>query len=147
MIEKLSTKNAKACAELAHQLWPDADVAEHAADLMAMIDDKKFTCFLYKSEDGTYAGFIEMSLRKDYVEGMTSSPVAYVEGIYVVESKRKTGVARALLAAGEQWGRERGCSEIASDAEIGNEQSIAFHKQIGFIEMNRVVCFIKDINS
>ena len=44
MIEKLSTKNAKACAELAHQLWPDADVAEHAADLMEIDEDDLARC-------------------------------------------------------------------------------------------------------
>lgn len=147
MIEKLTTKNVAACAELAHQLWPDEEKSELAADFSAMIDTKKWTCFLYKTEDGLYAGFIQLSVRNDYVEGMTSSPVAYVEGIYVTEPWRKTGIARELLAAAEKWGKERGCSEIASDAELHNEQSILFHKQIGFVEMNRVVCFIKDIKA
>jgi aminoglycoside 6'-N-acetyltransferase I len=46
----------------------------------------------------------------------------------------------------EDWGKQMGCTEIASDAEVGNLDSLAFHKRLGFREVNRVVCFVRDIN-
>ena len=54
-------------------------------------------------------------------------------------------IAKKLVELGENWGKEKGCTQYASDTEITNQQSIAFHKKVGFSEANRLVCFIKDI--
>ena len=35
---------------------------------------------------------------------------------------------------------------IASDCELENETSIAFHKRSGFKEAGRIVCFVKPLN-
>lgn len=45
----------------------------------------------------------------------------------------------------KEWGKEKGCSELASDCILSNQLSIDFHKGIGFEEANRLVCFIKSI--
>ena len=94
-----------------------------------------------------FIAFAYLSLRNDFVEGAISYPIAYLEGIYVKESYRKTGIASELINRAEQWANENDVSQLASDVEIENEQSIRFHKKSGFIEENRVVCFIKDIFS
>jgi aminoglycoside 6'-N-acetyltransferase I len=49
--------------------------------------------------------------------------------------------ARALCAAIAAWGRDQGCTELASDALEDNVQSHAFHRAIGFEETERVVYF------
>lgn len=51
----------------------------------------------------------------------------------------------ALVKRAEEWGREKGCSEMASDCSLDNYLSIDFHNGIGFEEANRLVCFIKRI--
>jgi aminoglycoside 6'-N-acetyltransferase I len=84
-------------------------------------------------------------LRHDYVEGTKTSPVGYLEGIYVREEYRRSGVAKELLECCEQWAKEKGCTEFASDCELTNEKSIAFHSAAGFSEANRIVCFTKTI--
>ena len=90
-------------------------------------------------------GFAQCQLRQDYVEGTESSPVGYLEGVFVEESHRNSGYARSLLAACEQWAREQGCSEFASDCELTNTQSLAFHLHCGFREANRIICFTKKL--
>lgn len=87
------------------------------------------------------AGFAEAALRRDYVNGCDSSPVAFVEGLYVRPEHRKADIARRLCAAVADWGRTQGCTELASDAEIHNLESHAFHQAIGFEETERVVYF------
>ena len=82
-------------------------------------------------------------LRSDYVEGTETSPVGYLEGIYVRPESRHKGVASALLSACEGWARQRGCTEFASDCELENENSAAFHLAAGFTEANRIICFTK----
>jgi aminoglycoside 6'-N-acetyltransferase I len=50
-----------------------------------------------------------------------------------------------LIAAAEKWTRERGLTEIASDAELENETSIRAHKALGFQETFRLVHFLKRV--
>ena len=61
------------------------------------------------------------------------------------ESFRRRGIGTALVRAAEQWARDQGCSEFASDAEIENDISVTAHKALGFTEVSRVVCFRKDL--
>jgi len=63
----------------------------------------------------------------------------------VEEAYRKKGLARELLGVCEQWTREHGCTEFASDCELVNEESLKFHLRMGFEEANRIICFTKKI--
>jgi aminoglycoside 6'-N-acetyltransferase I len=72
-----------------------------------------------------------------------SSRVAYVEGWFVEEDLRGKGAGRSLIANAEEWARENGFEEIASDAEIENEGSIRAHAALGFRETFRLVHFVK----
>jgi aminoglycoside 6'-N-acetyltransferase I len=90
-------------------------------------------------------GFAEFSLRHDYVEGTQFHPVGYVEAIFVREQYRNRGIARNLIRLGEQWAKEKGCRQMASDCELSNKSSLDFHLKCGFSEANRIICFLKDI--
>src|SRR5690606_8697652 len=110
----------------------------------AMLESEKDTLFLAVSE-GNYIGFAHISIRNDYVEGSSTSPVGYVEAIYVDEGYRFRGISKRLVEAGEQWAKSKGCKELASDTELSNLDSQEFHKKIGFREAGRIVSFIKYI--
>lgn len=86
-----------------------------------------------------------MWIRHDYVEGTNSSPVGYLEGIFVQEEYRKQGYAKQLLNYCEKWAKKKGCSEFASDCELDNEISRQFHINLGFDGANRIICFSKKI--
>lgn len=123
-------------------LWP-ASLHDHRAEI-----DEHFTtrpeaaeCLLAEV-DGRVVGFAEVGLRA-YAEDCLTSPVGYLEGIYVIETERGRGVGRALVAAGEQWARAKGCTEMASDRELANEPSGLFHEALGYQEVERIVCFKK----
>ena len=90
-------------------------------------------------------GFAQCQLRHDYVEGTASSPVGYLEGIFVAPAYQKQGIARALLASCEKWAKEQGCVEFASDCELSNTNSLRFHLSMGFEEANRIICFTKTL--
>lgn len=144
-IEEISEKDIAKLTEMMIKLWPDCDYEEEFDHCIEMQKNEDQTAFVAKVDDD-YAGFIQLSLRNDYVEGTSSSPVAYIEGIYVEPIHRKLGVAKRLVSMAEDWGRNKNCSEIASDAELDNTSSIEFHTSVGFIEANRVVCFAKKID-
>ena len=144
MIQKAENRELYLLSELACQLWPDHAGEEMCSELADMIAKPEAAFFQAYSEETT-VGFAQCQLRYDYVEGTDSSPVGYLEGIYVAEEYHKQGVARELLAACESWAKEKECSEFASDCELDNVQSLRFHLNAGFEEANRIVCFTKKI--
>jgi aminoglycoside 6'-N-acetyltransferase I len=123
-------------------LWPEDSNARH---LLGMTDSLKrgFYVRLARGFGGMALGFIEASKRVDYVNGTDSSPVAFVEGIYVVPEFRLQGVARALLDAVIIWAKAQGCRELASDSLLPNAEAHAAHRALGFEETERVVYFRK----
>lgn len=141
MVVKAEPTDLSHAAALAAELWPGHTPDELLAEFEGFSPGEG-AVFLAK-EDGAFAGFAQCQLRHDYVEGTDSSPVGYLEGIYVREEYRGRGLARALLSACEDWAREQGCLEFASDCELDNEVSITFHLGTGFAEANRIVCFAK----
>lgn len=144
MIRKAESKDLPILAELACQLWPDHTVEEMRSEFADMIA-KQDAVFILAYADETAVGFAQCQLRRDYVEGTDSSPVGYLEGIYVAEEYRKHGIARELLAACETWAKSIGCTEFASDCELDNAQSLQFHLNVGFEEANRIICFTKKL--
>ena len=143
MILKAKQNQLPQAAALAAELWPGSTPEGLAAELESL-PPSEGAVFL-AVEDGVPAGFAQCQLRHDYVEGTHSSPVGYLEGVYVRKDFRGRGLARALLSACEGWARERGCSEFASDCALENGASIAFHRGAGFDEAGRIVCFTKKL--
>ena len=144
MIQKAEAKDLPMITELACQLWSDHAVEEMRAEFTEIIAKIDAAFFLAYAEDMP-VGFAQCQLRYDYVEGTGSSPVGYLEGIYVAEEYRKHGIARELLTACEGWAKEKGCTEFASDCELENTQGLQFHLNVGFEEANRIICFTKKI--
>lgn len=144
MIQKAEIKDLPILAELACQLWPDHTVEEMRTEFAETLT-KPDAAFFLAYADETAVGFAQCQLRHDYVEGTDSSPVGYLEGIYVAEEYRKHGIARELLSACESWAKSKGCTEFASDCELENTQSLEFHLNVGFEEANRIICFTKKL--
>lgn len=144
MIRNALLSDAATVAALAQQLWPHHEAAQLQEEFEPLLEDANAAVFLAFSDDMP-VGFAQCQLRHDYVEGTDSSPVGYLEGIYVAESHRSQGFARQLLHACEDWARDMGCTEFASDCELTNTQSLAFHLNTGFSEANRIICFTKKL--
>ena len=136
--------DAATVAALAQQLWPHHEAAQLLEEFEPLLQDANAAVFLAFSDDMP-VGFAQCQLRHDYVEGTASSPVGYLEGIFVAPAYQKQGIARALLASCEKWAKEQGCVEFASDCELSNTNSLRFHLSMGFEEANRIICFTKKL--
>jgi aminoglycoside 6'-N-acetyltransferase I len=127
-------------------LWPGDD-NDHACEVERFFAGALPTVdavLLAEDADGRTVGFVELSVRP-YAEGCYSGRVAYLEGWYVEPGTRRLGIGAALVAATEQWGRERGCTELGSDTELRNANSAAAHAALGFDEVERIICFRKPL--
>jgi aminoglycoside 6'-N-acetyltransferase I len=130
--------------DLRQALWPDAAATEHLAEMQSFVDQPaRFAQLVAYGPNGEPAGFIEAALRADYVNGTDSSPVAFLECLYVAPAYRRQGVGTILIATIISWAKANGCTEIASDALLDNKASQAMHQALGFQETERVVFFRK----
>jgi aminoglycoside 6'-N-acetyltransferase I len=123
--------------ELRQQLWPHRTRDEHLTEMASLLcAPKRFVQLVEYDDAGVPLGFIQVAIRTDYVNGADSSPVAFLEGIFVVPERRRLGVARRLVAEAEHWAKFMGCSEFASDGSLENTSSHAMHAALGFVETN-----------
>lgn len=143
-IRRAVSADSGVLAELANKMWINDPIDELEAEFAELTRDGDAACFL-KYADGRPVAFAQCGLRHDYVEGTDSSPVGYLEGIFVLPQYRGQGIASELLFCCEAWAKQKGCTEFASDCELTNAESLRFHEALGFTEVNRLICFKKSI--
>ena len=139
-------------AALLAALWPEAPVEEHARELRLLLGGESHSVltmplaiFVAEAGDGTLAGFVEVDLRSHADGCDPAQPVGYVEGWYVVEEYRQSGVGKRLIAQAENWARNHGCREMGSDALIDNDISQRAHEALGYEVVDRCVHYRKKL--
>ncbi len=144
-IAEVCELSLKAWVKLMHELWPDHQVTSLEIEAHKILKSKKETAFLL-SIDEKFVGFINVSIRTDYVPGATHSPVGYIEGIYIKPKLRHRGMAKKLVEHATQWFLTNGCKEIGSDSEIENVVSQGWHEAMGFAQSKQLVHYIKTLS-
>ncbi|QQS33222.1 MAG: GNAT family N-acetyltransferase [Acidobacteriota bacterium] len=120
-------------------LWDGTADEDHQDEMYDIISDPE-SQFVAVADDGSggLCGFIEASIRP-MAEDCESEDVGYLEGWFVEEHARRQGIGRALVASAENWAREHGCIEMASDAELENSVSLNAHTKLGYSETSRLI--------
>ena len=146
LIERCTSVEQLGWLELRQALWTDCATEEQLLEMAEHVAiPQRFADFVAHSDWGKPIGLAEAAMRTDYVNGTTSRPVAFLEGIYVLPEARRQGVATSLVEAVCSWARASGCCELASDARLDNEMAHAIHVALGFEETERVVFFRKPL--
>lgn len=126
-------------------LWDEISEDDHKSEMIDILDhyDSQFVLFA-DCGDGKLVGFLEASIRP-FVEDCSTDHVGYLEGWFVEPQFRKFGIGRSLVREAEAWARDRGCTEMASDAELGNDLSLAAHLNLGYQETSRLIHLRKEL--
>jgi aminoglycoside 6'-N-acetyltransferase I len=141
-IEPCASPEHPGWLRLRQALWPSSAREEHLAEMASLVGQpERYAQFIAYSASHEAIGLAEAAIRSDHVNGTESSPVAFLEGLYVVPQARRKGVAAVLVEAACEWARRAGCREIASDAVLENAISHVVHRALGFEETERVVFF------
>jgi len=120
-------------------LWDATGDADHHNEIVDIVGHPESQFVLVaEHEGGKLIGFLEVSIRP-FVEDCATDHVGYLEGWYVEHDVRGRGIGRELVRIAESWAREKGCVEMASDAEIGNELSLLAHQGLGYSETSRLI--------
>jgi aminoglycoside 6'-N-acetyltransferase I len=143
VVRPVERKDAAAWLSLRRALWPEG---EHEAEIEEFFAGRSTEplAVLIAEDAERPLGFAELSIRS-HADGCRTNRIGYLEGWYVAPAARRRGVGRALVRAGEDWARSRGCTEFASDTRPDNAVSIAAHKALAFADAGQLQCFRKDL--
>lgn len=149
-LRELQPRDRQALLEMWGALWPEDEPGEHVAELDARIagappSTLPLTTFVAEAADGQLLGFVEVGLRSHANGCDPRTPVAFIEGWFVVPGARRRGVGTALIRQAEAWGREQGAIEIASDTWYDEQGSVTAHQALGFEVVDRCVNFKKNL--
>lgn len=148
MIRRAEPRDSGELAAMFHSLWPDSSADEHAVALAQLLAGKPpgnlpAIVLLVEESKGDIVGFIEVGLRSHADGCDPSRAVGFIEGWYVTPEYRRKKVGALLLASAEQWARNAGCQEMASDTGLDNLGSQHVHEALGFEVVDRCVNYRK----
>lgn len=144
-IRPLSENDLGEWLRLRQSLWDESSEDDHRGEMVDIIEhtDSQFVA-VADIGGGRLVGFLEASIRS-HVEDCETENVGYLEGWYVDEEYRQAGIGSRLVSFAEQWARQKGCTEMASDAEIDNLVSQRAHDRLGYNETSRLVHLKKEL--
>ncbi len=144
-VRRVTKKDFPEWFRLRKTLWDETSDDEHRAEMLDIFEHTETQLVLVAElESGKLIGLLEVSIRP-FVEDCDSERVGYLEGWFVEAEFRRHGIGKVLVKAAEDWARQKGCEEMASDAEIGNDLSLKAHLNLGYEETARLVHLRKDL--
>jgi aminoglycoside 6'-N-acetyltransferase I len=145
LIRPLAENDLSEWLRLRKLLWDQSTEDDHRSEMVEIIENSG-SQYVAVAEvgDGVLAGFLEASIRPQ-AEDCETENVGYLEGWFVDAPYRRQGIGRGMVESAEHWARQRGCREMASDAEINNLASQQAHARLGYEERSRLVHLRKEL--
>ena len=143
-IRRIAQSDLEEWFRLRKLLWDQLSDAEHHEEMIDIYEHTDSQLVLAAEADGKIVGFLEASIRP-FVEDCHTDHVGYLEGWFVEPGFRRFGIGGSLVNNAESWARHKGCTEMASDSEVGNDLSLKSHLKLGYQETSRLVHLRKDL--
>ena len=139
LIRPLAESDLSEWLRLRRLLWDQSTEDDHKGEMVDVIEnsDSQYVA-VADLGNGRLAGFLEASIRP-HAEDCETENVGYLEGWFVETPYRRQGIGRGMVESAERWALQRGCREMASDAEINNTTSQQAHARLGYEETSRLV--------
>jgi aminoglycoside 6'-N-acetyltransferase I len=130
---------------MARSLFPADEIENDIAEMRGFLEREDGEVIVAEREgSGLLAGYVEVGARS-VADGCVTSPVGYIEALWVDQDMRRQGIGGRLFKAAEEWSAAMGYKEMASDVEIDNEVSHEAHKRNGYTEVSKVITYFKKI--
>jgi GNAT superfamily N-acetyltransferase len=127
-IRRAQSADAPRIAVLAGQLGYPATTPEIRKRLVGIKPASQHAVFVaYSPEDGVI-GWVHVS-KQPLLEVEIR---AEVNGLVVAEGQRSVGAGARLLAAAEDWARQRGCKSMSVRSNVVRERAHKFYERKGY---------------
>jgi GNAT superfamily N-acetyltransferase len=127
-IRKAALTDAAAVTELSAQLGYPTSVGQLQNRLSAILNSNEHTVFVACLSEGNVIGWIHVFL----TQRVESNPFAELGGLVVSEHYKRKGVGKRLLAAAEEWARQKGLLKLRVRSRIQRNDARAFYEHMGF---------------
>ncbi len=127
-IRRMAANDLERVADLCTQLGYPAVAADVAPRLDAIAARSDHAAFV-ADDDGAVLGWVHVCAGMLVLE---SDPWAEVGGLVVDERARGRGVGDRLLAAAEDWARERGYRQVRLRSNVIREAAHEFYRRRGY---------------
>ncbi|MCV2502907.1 MAG: hypothetical protein N4Q30_02285 [Neisseriaceae bacterium] len=87
-IQEIKRENLAQWVRLRQEIWPEDNDETHLLEGLEIIICDNFVSLLATDEQGNELGFVDGSIRHDYVNGCETSPVGFLEGVFVLPAYR-----------------------------------------------------------
>ncbi len=128
------------------EVYSSLDDEFHEKEMKQIFKSSDWFCYFLMNENNQILGLAELSSR-NIVDGCLSSPVAYLEGLYLKEKYQDMGLGRQAIEAIKIWCKEQGFTELCMDTELANVKAQKFFRTVGLQETYRIVQFHTRIDS
>jgi len=128
-------------AQLAGQLTYESSADDIARRVRGMNGSAEHAVFVAESEEAGVLGWIGLCV----LHMVEADARAEVSGLVVDERTRSKGVGRLLLDRGEEWAREKGCSQIGLRTNVIRERAHAFYERQGYKHVKTQKTYRKDL--
>ncbi|MGE0868462.1 MAG: GNAT family N-acetyltransferase [Kofleriaceae bacterium] len=149
MIRAAALTDLDAVTALCLQLWPDVELDDQRDHVARTLEGRPPStqplAYFVADDGGRLIGFVEVGRRSHAEDCDPRRPCGFIEGWYVEPEVRRRGVGRALIERAEQWARDHGCIDLASDITAGNDLSVRAHVALGFAIGGQIITLHKSI--
>ncbi len=131
--------------EMREDVYSTLEDEFHEKEMQKIYVSDDWFCYFLEDENDQITGFVELSSR-NIVDGCLSSPVAYLEGLYLKKKYRGRGLGRETIKTIKSWCKNKGFTELGMDTELTNVKAQKFFKATGLQETYRIVQFRASID-
>lgn len=127
MIREATDRDLSVLSNFAVELFGDT-LEVQTDEIKILLQSKDAHFFLYFEND-IPIGFAQVQLRYDYVEGTSSSPVGYLESIFVEKAYRKKAVPRHFCLLARLGQRKKAVQNLQATVKLITKQAYGFTVQ------------------
>lgn len=122
--------------EIRPDIFPPRTLKYDENSLSQLLLDTQKPIFV-ADEDGFVAGYCFCQLRVYEGTGVsTSRKELYIDDLCIHESRRGTGIAKALYQYTLDFAREQGCQFVTLNVWCGNDGAMGFYEKMGLRPRN-----------
>lgn len=136
MIRLVQQNNINEWLRLRKLLYTDCSEKQLLNEIHRIINNQypnvnDWVVYVYERNNKNLGGIIEATIHPNK-EWCDTSPIGFIETLYVDIDLRKRGIATELVKAAEKWALKYGCREMAVDTDHYREKNILIYKALGY---------------